>query len=148
VPNVSHLTRVKPRNADVDLGDGDSVHIVFDSNKITPAWVQESKEREEARDALSLSKSLASVLISWDVTQDDGSPFPPTKENIAVLSYAAQSALTTKILEASLPSDAEGEVSSERSGSPLTDSSEPAPTHQNGAATSPSPEHSASPSKT
>jgi hypothetical protein len=141
---VSDLTRPKPRNADIDLGDGDTVHVVFDSNKVTPNWVAEAKTRDEAEDVLSLPKCIAEVMISWDVTADDGSAYPPTAENIAVLSHPALSKLLLKILSSAMPSDAEGKASSEPPSTLSATSTDPAPTFQNGQPTSPSPVPSAS----
>lgn len=148
MPSRSHLTRPKPRNATVDLGEGDELKITFDANKITPAWMREAQKRDEAQDSYSLPKALAEVMIGWDVTEDDGSVFPPNADNIGVFSYPVQSELLARILKAAVPSDAEGEASSAPSPEQSTTSSEPAQTHQNGATTSPSPEHSASPSPT
>jgi hypothetical protein len=149
MPALSQLSRVRPMNADVDLGEGDVVHIVFDSNKITPAWMQESQVRAGANDALAIPKSLAGVLISWDVTEDDErTPLLPTEANIALFSYPAQREILKRVMDAAMPSDAEGEGSSSPSKEPSTASTGEQPMHQNGAATSPSPEHSASLSKT
>lgn len=145
---VSELTRVKPVNADIDLGDGDTIALTFDRNKVTPAWVTLAQKRDQDQDALSLPKALADVILSWDVTNDDETPFAPTPENIAVLSYPAQSDLLRRIMEQAVPSSAEGNASSERSATPPLDSTEPGMTHQNGAVTSPSPELSTSPSPT
>jgi hypothetical protein len=147
VPELKHLTRVKPVEAVIDLGEGDSINVSFDLNKITPHWMRAAEQRDSEQDTLSLSKTLAEVIISWDVT-DDGKPFPAEPENIACLSYIAQSELLRKIVEASVPSDAEGEASSAPSPEPSTTSSEPVLTPQNGPVTSESPVPSASQSPT
>lgn len=144
----SHLTRPKPRQVVIDLGDGDTISVVFNSNKITPAWMRDAEQRDNDRDSLSLPKALAEVILSWDVTEDDGSEFPPTAENIAVLSYPAQSELLTSILGAAVPSSAEGNASANISSTPSTDSSNAQESPPNGQAPSPLPEPSASPSPT
>jgi hypothetical protein len=144
----SHLTRPKPRQVAIDLGEGDTINVVFDTNKITPAWMRDAQERDNEQDSLSLPKALSDVIISWDVTEDDGSSFAPSAENIAVLSYPAQSELLTRILTTAVPTRAEGEVSSELSSSPAATSSEPVPALQNGPQPSPLPAPSASPSPT
>lgn len=145
---VSELTRQKPVSATIDLGDGDAIQVTFDRNRVTPAWVTLASKRDEEQDTLSLPKALADVLLSWDVTNDDGSEFAPTAENIAVFSYPAQSDLLTRIMEAAVPSRAEGNASSERSSTPPSDSTPLPLTPPNGLVTSPSPELSASPSPT
>lgn len=145
---VSDLTRQKPVQATIDLGDGDTIAVTFDRNRVTPAWVTLAQQRDEQQDTLSLPKALADVILSWDVTNDDGSAFAPTPENIAVLSFPAQSELLTRILEAAVPSRAEGNASSVPPVTPSSDSEPPAPTSLNGQVTEPSPAPSASPSPT
>jgi hypothetical protein len=148
VPSRSHLTRPKPRNAQVDLGDGDVLNITFDANKITPAWLREAKVRDDEQDSYSLPKALADVLLGWDVTEDDGSAFPPIAENIGQFSYPVQSELLTSILTAAVPASEEGNVSSAPSLNPLSASMEIQPSSAPNGATSPSPTPSASPSPT
>jgi hypothetical protein len=133
-----------------DLGHllRNTIEVTFDRNKVTPAWVTLAQQRDEDQDTLSLPKALADVLISWDVLNDDGTPFEPTPENIAVLSYPAQSDLLRRIMEAAVPSRAEGNASPEPSSIPPSGSEAPAVTPPNGQVTSALPELSASPSPT
>lgn len=145
---VSELTRPKPTEVVVDLGGGDSVTLVFDRNKVTPAWWAATSDQSVERDPLLLPKGLAAVLLEWDVTQDDGTPFPPTVGNIAVLSYPAQQALLTETMRAAMPGEAEGKDLSVPSSTAPSDSTQPQPTSQNGQATSPQLEPSVSPSPT
>lgn len=145
---VSDLTRQKPVSATIDLGDGDTIEVSFDRNRVTPAWVTLAQQRDEAQDTLSLPKALEDVILSWDVTNDDGTAFPPSAANIAVLSYPAQSELLTRIMQAAVPSSAEGNASPVLSSTAPSDSEELRPTPQNGLVTSPSPVPSASPSAT
>ena len=145
---VSDLTRQKLVNATLDLGDGDVVALTFDRNRITPAWIAEAAERDKEQDALSLSKALADVILSWDVYQETEGDFPPSAENIAVLSFATQSELLKQMIEQSAPSRAEGNASSVPSSTPPSTFTVPEPTSPNGQATSPSPALSASPSPT
>ncbi len=145
---VSELTRAKPVDATIDLGDGDVINLSFDRNKVTPAWVALAQKRDEEQDTLSLPKALEDVIVSWDVTNDDGSPFPPTAVNVAVLSYPAQSDLLRRIMEQAVPSRVEGNASPVPSSIPLSDSTVPQPISPNGPVTLPSPELSASPSPT
>lgn len=143
---VGELTRQKPVQATVDLGDGDTIELVFDRNRVTPAWASVADKNDDK--LMSPPAAIAAVTISWDVTNDDGSPFPPTADNIAVLSYPAQKALLRKIMEVAIPSDAEGKDSSGQPSMQSSDSRVPEPVHPNGLVTSPLPAHSASPSVT
>jgi hypothetical protein len=149
MPTIGQLTRVKHVDAVVDLGDGDQFKVTFDRNKITPAWVDAAdRQAKEQQDVLALSSALAEVIVSWDVTADDGSEFPPNRENIGALSYGVQGELVAALIEASAPSRAEGEGSSPLSASPSTDSAPESLAFPNGSETSPSPTVSASPSPT
>lgn len=144
---LSHLTRSKPTQVQIDLGEGDYVSITFDRNKVTPHWAREAQKRDDERDVESMPKALAEVILSWDVT-DDGQQLEPTPEKIALLSFPAQSALMGRIMEAAVPSSEEGNGSSDISATPVTPSTEPPASLQNGPQPSPSPEPSASPSPT
>jgi hypothetical protein len=141
MPEISNLTRQKPTPFTVDLGDGDSVEGTFDRNMVTPAWVTRGREQQF------LSEALAEVILSWDVTQD-GAPFTISAENMAVFSFAAQARLLEIIVEAAVPSRAEGNDSSAPTSTPPSTFTGPAPTSQNGMVTSPSPTPSESLSPT
>jgi hypothetical protein len=75
---VSELTRPKVVTRTIELADDETITVEFDRNKVTPAWVGEARARDDAQDGLSLPKALAGLILSWDVTNDDGSPYPPT----------------------------------------------------------------------
>lgn len=148
MPAISNLTRAKPTTATVDLGDGDTVTVEFDRNRITPAWVKAASEREAGEDPMSLPSALAEVILNWDVTNDDGTPFPPLMENLAVLSFPAQNGLLRAMLQAAVPGAAEGNASPHTSAAPSPASTPDVTSSQNGQATSTSPEPSASLSPT
>lgn len=147
MPELSSLTRQKPTDVTIDLGDGDTVTLTFDRNRVTPAWVQGAAQRDEQQDALSLPKALAEVIVSWDVT-NDGQPFPPTVENLAELSYPAQKALLEQLMGAAVPGEAEGKALPATSPAVSEGSTNETMTFQNGTASSTSPTASASPSPT
>jgi hypothetical protein len=105
MPSIQRLTRPKPTSVVIDLGDGDAVNVSFDANKITPAWVNQT-QRE---DVMAVARALADVVLEWDVVADEqGTPYLPTIENIAALSYPAETKIAMKLIEASSPSSAEG----------------------------------------
>lgn len=139
---VSELTRVKPTPFHVDLGDGDSVQGMFDRNKVTPAWVTNGRQQQF------LSEALADVIIEWDVTNEDGSQFAISAENMAVLSFDAQARLLEIIVGEAVPSRAEGNDSSAPTSTAHSTSTAPPPTAQNGTVTLPSPTLSESLSST
>jgi hypothetical protein len=139
---VSDLTRSKPTPFTVDLGDGDSVQGMFDRNKVTPAWV------ESGRNDQFLSDALADVILEWDVTNDDGSPFAISAANMAVFSFDAQARLLEIIVSASVPGRAEGNASANTSDTREQGFTNLPASPQNGQPLSPSPPPSAVPSPT
>jgi hypothetical protein len=141
MPEIRNLTRPKATPFTVDLGDGDSINGTFDRNMVTPAWVTRGREQQF------LSEALAEVILSWDVT-NDAAPYAISAENMAVFSFDAQARLLEIIVEASVPSRAEGNGLSAPTGTAPTTSTVPEQTSPNGQVPSPQPELSASPSPT
>lgn len=139
---VSDLTRAKPTPVTIELGDGDTIALLFDRNKVTPAWVTQGMKQEF------LSEALADVILEWDVVNDDNTAFAISAENMSLFSFSAQSKLLEHIVSASVPSRAEGNDLSPLPATASTTSTEQPATHQNGAATLPSPTPSVSPSLT
>lgn len=142
MPTRSHLSRPRPRNATIDLGDGDTLNITYNANALTGPWLDGGLLRDAEGDTQSLAKALAEVMLGWDLTEDDGTLIAPTAEEIATLSYPVQTGILDGILNA-VVTRAEGEVSGHTSPTLSTDSPPPpssdtAP-HQNGHQTSPSP---------
>lgn len=134
--DIGHLNRPKAKSLAIDLGEGDTINIVFNVNAITPALLE-----------LAIKDALPQTIMEWDVTKD-GQPFPPTPENVASLSYPIQHALVAEIVAAAKPSDAEGNASGNISSTPSTDSMPEPASLLNGQEPSSSPTVSASPSPT
>lgn len=65
---LSQLTRARPTQTTVDLGDDTRITIVYDRAIITHEWPAKGSTRLDR---------LAHLLISWDVTGDDGQPYQP-----------------------------------------------------------------------
>lgn len=146
MPELGQITRVKPATATVDLGDGDVLNVEFDRNKVTPAWTKTLIDMGSS-DPLAIPKTLAEAIIGWDVTSD-GQPFPPTADNIAVLSFDAQQALMVALQEASVPKEQEGKVSPAPTNTPPSTSTPQPQKSRNGQETSSSLVPSAFPSQT
>jgi hypothetical protein len=126
----------------------ESVTFVFDLAKMTLRRERDLKRSAAADNVDAMVKDLLDVLTSWDILDDAGQPVPLSADILLDLPAKALGNLIEGMSTAAQPSDAEGEASSVPSPELSTDSSEPVPTHQNGAATSQLPEHSASPSPT
>jgi hypothetical protein len=155
MPELRNLQRPRPTTAVIEMGEGDQVRVTFDRNKITSEWDRENRRQAEDPTGGTLAKALADVILMWDVTEDDV-PLSPTVANIERLSIPAQGDLFYRIMKASAPSDAEGEVSGALSSQSQLEpqpgstpqSPERVPTPQNGQEPSQSPAPSASPSPT
>lgn len=146
MPEIRSLTREKPVTVTLEH-DGDALTFSFDANKVTPRWMATTQEGLEAQDTLSISQALASVFIDWDV-QDEGQPFPPSADNIALLPFPIVVALFGQVCEKSSPTDAEGNASPPSANAPPSASSETSASSPNGSAGSTSPQPSESLSKT
>ena len=133
----------------VTFGDGVDVTFQFDRNKITDAWLQEWSRLEEERNTSAINEMLVDLVVSWDVVNDDGSPYPLTAEAIGFLfTLPDKGRLVQELMRASVPSESEGKASSVPGSTPSLDSVPLPQTPQNGHTPSPSPEPSASPSTT
>lgn len=144
MPAISSRTRPKPVRATIDFGDDAPITVVFDRNRVTPRWLDQARQKAEANDALATSTMLAEVILEWDVTEEDGTAYPPTAENLSVFPISDQSHLLQRVVAESVPSDAEGKSSSVQPSTPSSVSEDPPATYPNGLVTSPSPVPSAS----
>lgn len=147
MPAISNRPR-RVVAATIDLGEGFVVNVRFDAAALTPAWMRDATRTGNESDALQMAAAVADVVVEWDVTNDDGTAYPPTVDNLAVFSFAELGAFVEKMIEASTPSRAEGNVSASTSATPELDSTSSLVNPQNGQALSPSPAPSASQSLT
>lgn len=143
--DLDHLTRVKPRPATIDLGDGDKIELMYDFSKVTPEWMRDSRNRDEEADPLSMPKALAEVILSWDVSIGDEVQ-PATAELLARFNLSVQGKMLETITAAAQPSSEEGNGSGEASSTQTSGSPPPEITSPNGTTISESPTVSASPS--
>lgn len=143
MPALSSLTRQKLTDVVIDLGDGDVVTMKIDRNRVTPAWASRADDAEDG-----VATALAEVIVSWDITDDAGVGLPVTSETLTQLSIGSLRELLSRMLEASVPSRAEGNGSGSSSSTPVTGSDSSPVSHPNGHQPSPLPVPSASPSTT
>jgi hypothetical protein len=141
--SLSHLTRAKPTTATIDLGDGDTVSLTFDANRVTPRWMDEAMQRVTDQDMLSLCKALSEVLSAWDVVDDNGSPVP-IEPALKDLSFPVVNSLFEAVCKSAAPSSEEGNGSATTSSTPPNVSSSMPASPQNGPSPSTLPAPSAS----
>lgn len=143
MPSVGSVARPEIVQATVDIS-GETVTVQFDRSQITLRWISQVKAARETEDAALLADCFAAVVSGWDITAEDGSPFPPTQENLAALPARVIGAIIESLQNAATPGEAEGKASAERSSTPPSASTLPPATPPNGQAASFSLEHSAS----
>lgn len=133
----------------IDFGDGATVLFRFDRNKITDAWLQEWSRLEEDRNVSAINEVLADLIVSWDVQNEDGTPYPLTAEAIGFLfNLPDKSRIVQELMRASVPGEAEGKASPATSVEVSPASSVTETPSPNGAPTSTLQPVSASPSPT
>jgi hypothetical protein len=143
VPSLSHLTRAKPTTATIDLGEGDTVTLTFDANKVTPRWMDEAMQRVQDQDMLSLCKALTEVLSAWDVVDDAGAPVA-IELALKELSFPVVNSLFETVCKSAAPASEEGNGSATISSTEPNVSSSTQGSLQNGPSPSMLPEPSAS----
>lgn len=145
MPALSQITR--PKLVTTQFGEESAmVTITFDRNKITQelfALIFESTE-----DPRKTCELLGGVIEEWDLVNDDGTPYPPTRDNLTALPIAVMTSLVEAVGRSAVPSDDEKKGSSAPSNIPPLVSTPPPSSSQNGPVTSSSHEPSASPSTT
>jgi hypothetical protein len=112
-----------------------------DKNKVTRHWATTADEDFYA--------AMNEVVMGWDLVNDDGSPYELTVSNWLELklTLADEMGLVEQLVQACVPSRAEGNALGEHSSVPLG-GSQPLTTSQNSGATSPLETVSESPSPT
>lgn len=140
MPSLDTLTRPWVVEATLDVQD-EQVVFSYDRNMLTTRLLADAQASD---DVLLLARLLAEILVGWDVTDNDGDPYPPTIENLAALPLDLLRQLLLEI--SAVPTRAEGNASSGRSSTPPSASTPPPPTSPNGPAASSSLESSMFPS--
>jgi hypothetical protein len=136
---IARVQRSKIKQVVLDLGEGDSLNISFDSNRVT----KDMLERNQAE--IDFSAVLAELISGWDL-MEDGQALPITTEVIERLSIPIQAQIFQEIMRAAVPRSEEGNDSSATSFSRNMDSMGQPASPPNGQDPSSSPAPSASPS--
>lgn len=107
---ISDLTRDR-RTVAVQIGDG-VVNVTYRPGGITPESEDRLREMiSEQRVGASLVALLSGVLLDWDLTDDDGVPYPTTPEALSKLPTLALMAVAQAISESIRPNPPSGEIS-------------------------------------
>lgn len=71
---ISHLLK-NTRPLAIDLGEGETLNVVYRPGVLTPARHDEAIDLvEKQRVGAALAKSLALSLVSWDLADEDDAP--------------------------------------------------------------------------
>ena len=135
----------RPITTAIELRGQHAFTVTFDASRITRRWA-----RDADAEAGTLYGKLCEVLIEWDLTNDDGTPYPLTADALfdLDLELADDTDILRQIIEAAVPGAAEGNASRTSTSTPSTDSTVQPAAPQNGTPTLPSPTPSASLSPT
>ena len=91
------LAKLRDRRAEhtIDLGDGDTINIVYFPHKITPGYLDGvSKET----DLMALARTVAVFVAEWDITDED-EPLPVTTEGAAKLGITLLNRIVTDVAQ-------------------------------------------------
>jgi hypothetical protein len=147
MPARNSIKRSDPVRCQVEFG-GETVQVVFDRNAMTQRWVKQMQETPASVDVEIASRSLADILLEWDIVEEDGTPTPITVPVLADLPLAFIFALDEAIGEAGVPGSEEGNASKTISSTPSSASTGKQESPLNGPQPSVTPALSASPSLT
>lgn len=76
---------------------GFEVHITYKPSAYNREWFQRINGPENEGNSDSLAQTLADSLLSWDVTNEDGSPAPITVETLWSIGLGFMSAVSDRI---------------------------------------------------
>ena len=116
MPSISTLTTTKPEDIEVEVANGDIVHLTVAPGSMTgTVMVEIASSDDEAKSYLLICDVLASTVLSWDITTPvtkDGVttdvPLPITKENILLFPVDFIMAVFSKMQEAVNPPTTSG----------------------------------------
>lgn len=143
MPAISSLTRPDIVEAVAEVG-GEQIRVRFDRNRLTLNWGSRMAQAQTGQDTQLTADLFGEVISEWDITNEDGSYYPPTGENLAKLPGPVVVAIVGAMNTAAVPGEAEGKALPDTSAAASQDSSVTEPPSRNGAATSMSPLVSAS----
>lgn len=144
MPAISSLTRPLIIRATTDIR-GEQVTVEFDRSKVTFGWIKRMREALVESDVVAMAGEFAAAIHGWDITNEDGTPFPPTVENFERLPEDVLGLIFASMRDAAVPGEAEGKASPATTAAASEDSRATGTVSPNGPPTLPSPTVSASP---
>jgi hypothetical protein len=110
MPKISALLAER-RTIEIDIA-GEPLAVTLSPRGYTPR-VEAKLKAAEGSPWLSdgVVDLLSSILVDWDMTDDDGKPFPPTRENLEALPTVLLLAVMAGIKAGSRPNPPSGETS-------------------------------------
>lgn len=100
--SIASLTADR-RTIKVPFGD-EHLTLVYKPSAVNAKQeARELDERAKGQHILSQARSLAEIILSWDVLDDSGKPLPVNEETLAMLGLEVTAKLTQAILADLLP---------------------------------------------
>lgn len=115
MPKIGELS--DPRPLTVPIGDGAvKIEVVYDRMAHTPKVAAEIARLENSPEKVddplvTMTTLTCRLLLSWDIQEDDGTPFPLEIERVAELGTVLLGAILEAIGEDSFPNPESGERS-------------------------------------
>lgn len=79
---IAHLLKDR-RSLPVDLGEGETLNVVYRPGAVTPTSHDETIELVgQQRVGAALAQSLATTIVSWDLVGDNNTPIKPDVETL------------------------------------------------------------------
>jgi hypothetical protein len=111
MPKLAQLLKDR-RTLKISLGEGETLVVTYRPGAITPATHDVTMDLvEQQRQPAALAKSLALVIIDWDLIGDDDQPYPVTEEALRALPMSFLSDVFQAIQEDLSPNAAKSEGS-------------------------------------
>lgn len=101
VGKLNQLAQDKVTQGVMDY-EGEEVHFAFAGGRLTGADIEGFAEVDEAHALSFATELLAKVLVSWDITHEDGTEFPPTLENLNTLQPVVRMTLLASLQKAAI----------------------------------------------
>jgi hypothetical protein len=84
--NIKAIAK-RTRTVPVDLGDGDTLNVVYRPSAYTPEFEMKTQAAIDAKDRDALGKMLVDIVIEWDLYEDEAQKVkvPITVERLRTL---------------------------------------------------------------
>jgi hypothetical protein len=92
------LSKLRDRKADleIDLGEGDSINLIYHPNKITPGYLDDVSKKSEL---MTLAETVAEFIFDWDIESEPGVKLPVDVQGAAQLGIQLLNLIITSVAQ-------------------------------------------------